>query len=74
MPEEALRNVPLVALHGRRLACVENHRGIAEYSDTLVRVSVGDGCVCIRGSGLHIARMTRRCVEIRGAIFSAELS
>lgn len=73
LPEEALGNVPLTELHGKALACVENHCGIVEYTPELVRVAVRRGAVSIHGSALTIARMTRRRVEVRGMILSVEL-
>ena len=73
LPVEALANVPLTELHGKQLACVENHCGIVEYTPELVRIAVRRGTVSVHGSGLTIARMTRRRVEVRGMIFSVEL-
>lgn len=74
VPEEALRNVPLVMLHGRHLVSVENHRGVVEYTRELVRVAVKGGCVSIRGTDLQLGRMTRRQVEVCGTIFAVETS
>ena len=73
LPAESLSDVPLTELHGKHLACVENHCGIVEYTPELVRIAVRRGCIGIHGSSLTIARMTRRRVEIRGMIFSVEL-
>lgn len=73
LPAEALSDVPLTEVHGRTMARVENHCGIVEYTPELVRIAVRRGGVSIRGSALTIARMTRRCVEVRGMIFAVEL-
>ncbi len=73
LPEETLSNVPLTELHGRNLACVENHCGIVEYTPELVRIAVRRGSVSIRGCGLTIAKMTRRRVEVRGSVVCVEL-
>lgn len=73
VPQETLGEVPLVQLHGKRTVCIENHRGILEYTDTLVKVSVKRGTIAVVGSRMEIARMTRRLLEIRGCIQRVEL-
>lgn len=73
LPAEALSAVPLTELHGRTMVRVENHCGIVEYTPELVCVAVRRGSIRVRGSVLVIARMTRRCVEVRGTIFAVEL-
>lgn len=73
VPQETMAQVPLVQLHGKRSACIENHCGIIEYTDSLVRIAVKRGNVAVIGSRLEIARMTKRIVEIRGNIQRLEL-
>ena len=73
IPQETIGETALVQLHGKRTVCIENHRGILEYTDTLVRVAVKRGSIGIVGNGMEIARMTRRLVEIRGRIQRVEL-
>ncbi len=73
LPPESLSAVPLIQLHGKRNLSIENHGGILEYSDTLVKAAVKDGAVTVRGYELSICRMTRRCLVIRGRIVGLEL-
>lgn len=73
LPNEALTDTPLTRVCGRQSVSIENHHGIVEYTEQCVRVSVRRGTVAILGERLSIARMTRRCVEIRGAIRAVEL-
>lgn len=73
IPQETIGETALVQLHGKRTVCIENHRGILEYTDSLVRVAVKRGSIGIVGDGMEIARMTRRLVEIRGRIQRVEL-
>ena len=72
IPADAL-GTPKLSICGRRRVLVENHCGIVEYTPELVRIAVRRGAVSVHGSGLTIARMTRRRVEVRGMIFSVEL-
>lgn len=73
LPQEMLSHAPLVQLHGKGSVCIENHRGILEYTDCLVRVAVRRGTVNVVGNRMEIARMTRRIVEIRGCIHRVEM-
>lgn len=52
---------------------MENHGGILEYSQELVRVAVKRGVVCVVGSNMEICRMTRRELEVRGRIQRVEM-
>ncbi len=73
IPQELLSETPLAQLRGKRSVCIENHCGIAEYSDECVKVSVKRGIIAVHGEQLTIARLTRRRVEIRGRIRAVEL-
>lgn len=73
LPQETFSGMALIQLRGKRSVSIENHFGIAEYTDELVRVTVRRGCVRILGRGLTISHMTRRHLEIRGTIRAVEL-
>lgn len=73
IPPEAMSSVPLIQLRGKKSLCVENHSGILEYSDTAVRIAVSGGALTVRGSEIHICRMTKKCLEIRGRLVGLEL-
>lgn len=73
LPPEAMAAVPLVHLHGSTTVCIENHGGILEYTSESIRVRVKGGGLLVRGCGLHISRMTRRCLEICGTVQGVEL-
>lgn len=73
VPQETMSQIPLVQLRGKRSVCIENHCGILEYTDSLVKVQVKRGNIAVIGCRLEIARMTKRIVEIRGNIQRLEL-
>lgn len=68
LPPEALFDAPMVELRGKRSVVVENHRGVLEYTEERVRVAVRGGALCVLGSELSIAQMTRRRLELRGVV------
>lgn len=52
---------------------VENHRGLLEYSDDIIRLSGGRLRYLVRGRGLHLLAMDGCSLVIRGKIYSVEL-
>ncbi len=68
LPPEAIANAPLIELRGKRSACIENHRGIKEYTDEQIVVHVKRGQISVQGIGLKISCMNRQRIEIHGNI------
>lgn len=73
LPPEALGEIPLTQIRGNCSLSIENHRGILEYDEEVVKVSVKHGAVAVRGHRLKIVCMSSRIIEIRGCIRSVEL-
>jgi len=70
LPEEAL--LGSAKLTGGRRAVVENHRGVLEYGEERIVVSVGRGRLSISGAGLSIEAMNRRELLVKGRIQTVE--
>lgn len=75
LPPESVTGVSLIRISGRERLCVENHGGIVEYEENSIRIAVrqGKGRLSVRGCGLHVVKMTRAYLEIRGTILGLEL-
>jgi len=59
LPDDVVYDLPKITLIGDIQFYIENHRGIIEYSPTVVRISVSIGEVEVRGELLTIRTMTR---------------
>lgn len=68
LPSEAITNTPLVEIRGKRSVCIENHRGIKEYTEDEVKVHVKRGQISIQGNVLKISCMNHRRIEVCGNI------
>lgn len=68
LPGESIPGTPLVELAGNRRVLIEHHHGVTEYGCGEIRVKVSYGQVCICGSGLELARMTKEQLVITGSI------
>lgn len=72
LPEEALLGTAKLTVTGGRRLLVENHRGIMDYSQERIVVSLGRGRLNISGTGLVIHAMNRQELLIGGRIQSME--
>ncbi len=71
LPAEAAGASKLTVTGGDQ-ALVENHRGLLEYGEELIRVRLDGGELVLRGSKLRLTVMTDRELLIRGRLFAAE--
>ncbi len=71
LPGEALGSL-LVTAVGRRRVLIENHSGIALYSDACLRLNAAGGFFSIYGSELRIRALGSRTLAIEGDIGSME--
>lgn len=70
---EAVPGFPIAELAGDRRVLIENHQGVTEYAPDKIRVRVRYGELCVIGSGLALARMTKDQLVICGRIDSLEI-
>ena len=68
MPKDVVLGVPLVTVTGRQEACIENYRGILEYTDKLIRIQTKIGKIHVLGKGLQIEHYNNDEMKIVGRI------
>lgn len=73
LPTESMPGQPLVELVGEGRVLIENHCGVTEYSCSEIRARVKYGQLCVSGSGLQLACMTKHQLVITGQIDSISL-
>ena len=72
MPKDVVMGAPVVTALGNFEVCVENYRGITEYTDTLVRVQTKGGQIRLTGKGLQVEYYTNDEMKITGKIKTLE--
>ena len=72
MPKDVVLGVPLVTVTGQNEACIENYRGILEYTDKLIRIQTKLGKIHVIGRGLQIEYYTNDEMKIVGHITTIE--
>lgn len=73
LPGEVLPGQPLVEITGDCRVLIENHGGVTAYGCQEIHIKVSFGKVCICGSGLELARMTKQQLVITGHIHCVKL-
>ena len=72
LAEDLDPRLPRIEMIGDRRVCIENHRGIIEYSDTLMRVALAGGELRIVGVGMDLRMLTLTEMTIAGTICALE--
>ena len=72
LPLEYAAGLPKVELEGFTVAKVECHRGLLQYSDTLVELGGKGARIRISGSGLGLRSLSPALAVITGRISGAE--
>ena len=65
--------VTLVELAGDRRVLIENHGGVTVYGQKEIRIRSSYGMLCVHGTNLELARMTKQQLIITGCIESVSL-
>lgn len=74
LPDEPIPGRPLVEIIENQRVLIENHHGVNEYGESLIRVKVKFGTICVSGCKLELARMTKGQLIITGMIESVTLN
>ena len=72
MPEDVVLGASVVSILGHHELCIENYRGILEYTTCLIRIQTKQVQIRIIGKGLKIEYYTNLEMKITGDICSIE--
>ena len=74
MPKDVILGVPIINVTGQNEACIENYRGILEYTDKLIRIQTKLGKIHVIGRGLQIEHYNNDEMKITGHITTIEFN
>ena len=72
LPRDVLLGCPVLTAIGMEELCIENYRGIIEYSEEVVRIQTKTGQIKITGTKLHIDYYSNDEMKIEGNITGIE--
>ncbi|MCI5898100.1 MAG: YabP/YqfC family sporulation protein [Firmicutes bacterium] len=73
LAEDLVGGQSRIELTGGRRLLIEDHRGILEYTDSLLRVALRRGQVRVTGDDLRLTALTLRELAVSGTIRAIEL-
>ncbi len=68
LPYELVLNLPKISVIGDIQAVIENHKGIIEYENNVIRVNSSIGMIKITGSALSIKNIMAEEIVVNGSI------
>ena len=72
LPKDIVLDVSKIIIIGTGQITVENHKGIIEYSEELIRINTGSGIVALHGKNLAIKTIFQEEITITGEITNME--
>lgn len=68
LPKDIVLDVSKVIIIGTSQITIENHKGIIEYSEELIRINTGSGIMNLSGRNLSIKHILQEEITITGEI------
>lgn len=72
LPKDIVLDISKIIIIGTGQITVENHKGIIEYSEELIRINVGSSIMKLRGRKLTIKTILQEEITITGEITNIE--
>ena len=74
MPKDVVLGASLITVLGTSEVCIENYRGILEYTENLIRVQTKERMIKLTGKHLQIEDYTNDEMKITGRIHTLEFA
>ncbi|MDR3592410.1 MAG: sporulation protein YqfC [Negativicutes bacterium] len=68
IPQDIVLDLPRVTMLGNKQVLVENHKGIIEYTDSLLRIRLNQGELVVVGENLVLGSLQPELLFIEGVI------
>lgn len=72
LPKDVVMGMPMLTMMGQTELCIENYRGIIEYTECLVRIHTKCGQIRITGERLCVDSYTNDEMKVTGCIRTIE--
>ena len=72
IPKDVALGMPILTVTGNSELCLENYRGIQEYTDTLIRIQTTTGQIKLHGTCLKVEYYTNDEMKVTGRLHSVE--
>lgn len=74
LPKDIILDIPKITMIGNLQIYIENHKGIIEYSNSLIRINTKNGILRIIGKNLLLKNIVIEEIVIVGEIHQLEFT
>ncbi|WP_425057565.1 hypothetical protein SCACP_20810 [Sporomusa carbonis] len=68
IPQDIVLDLPRITMLGNKQLLIENHKGIIEYTPSLVRIKLNQGELFIQGSDLTLGNLQAEQILVEGVV------
>jgi sporulation protein YqfC len=68
IPQDIVMDLPRITMLGNKQLLVENHKGIIEYTPSLVRIKLSQGELFIYGEKLTLGNLQAEQILVEGVV------
>lgn len=68
IPQDIILDLPRITMLGNQQLLVENHKGIIEYTPSLVRIKLNQGELMIGGKNLTLGNLQIEQILVEGTV------
>ena len=73
LPAHIVAGLSRIEIMGDKGVSFENHDGILEYDDNIIKINTKSGIVQIKGVGLELKSMSQHQISVKGRVFAVEI-
>ncbi len=68
IPQDIILDLPRITMLGNKQVLIENHKGIIEYTASLVRIKLSEGELIIHGTQLLLGNLQAEQILVEGTV------
>lgn len=68
IPEDLVMDLPRITMLGNKQVLIENHKGIIEYTASVVRIKINKGHLIISGQNLILGNLQIEQILVEGIV------
>ncbi len=68
IPQDIVLDLPRITMLGNKQLLVENHKGIIEYTPSLVRIKLTQGELFVHGENLSLGNLQAEQILVEGVV------
>lgn len=68
IPQDIVMDLPRITMLGNKQILIENHKGIIEYTTSIVRVKINKGQLLIKGCNLTLGNLQMEQILVEGTV------